>query len=160
MNDAYLLTGGNRGDRLSFLTRAKQAIQQQCGEVLQASSIYETAAWGKEDQEAFLNQVLHIRTVLTAEALLEKILSIEKDMGRERDLRYGPRFIDIDILFFNEEVIDIPGLRIPHPQMQHRRFVLTPLAEIAAGKMHPLLLQDVSALLAACTDPLAVNKIY
>lgn len=159
MNEAFLSTGGNMGDRKRFLLEAKKAIEKQCGLVLDQSSIYETAAWGKEDQEAFLNQVLKIETHLTAEQLLQTILKIEEALGRKRDLKYGPRYIDIDILFFGDEVVNLPGLHIPHPQIQDRRFVLEPLNEIAGNKIHPVLQKNISQILDECTDRLAVNKI-
>lgn len=159
MNEAFLLTGGNIEDRNKFLSQARTEIEKYCGKIIRASSIYETAAWGKEDQEAFLNQVLKIETILSSGELLQTILKIEEDLGRKRGLKYGPRIIDIDILFFNEEVIDLQGLKIPHPQMQNRRFVLVPLNEIAPQKIHPVYKKTVSQLLAECPDPLAVNKI-
>jgi 2-amino-4-hydroxy-6-hydroxymethyldihydropteridine diphosphokinase len=158
MNEVYLLTGGNIGDRMHYLSRAKEEIRRRCGNILQESSVYETAAWGNEDQEAFLNQVLKIKTVLQPHQLLKSILEIEKDLGRKRELKYGPRTIDIDILFFNDEVIDQEGLKVPHPQMQNRRFVLVPLNEMAAEKIHPVFDKSVSRLLAECPDPLTVNK--
>ena len=158
MNEVYLLTGGNIGDRMGYLSKAKEAIKHSCGKILQESSVYETAAWGLENQEAFLNQVLKIETSLGAEQLLASILQIEENLGRKRELKYGPRTIDIDILFFNDEVIDRQGLKIPHPQMQNRRFVLVPLNEIASTKIHPLFHKTVSQLLTECPDPLTVNK--
>lgn len=158
MNEVLLLTGGNIGNRFNFLSKAKEAINNKCGTVLQQSSVYETAAWGLESQEAFLNQVLKIETSLDSGQLLKIILEIEEELGRKRELKYGPRTIDIDILFFNDEVIDRPGLKIPHPQMQNRRFVLTPLNEIASTKIHPVFHKNISQLLAECPDLLAVNK--
>lgn len=158
MNEVYLLTGGNIGDTMGYLSKAKEAIKHSCGKILQESSVYETAAWGLENQEAFLNQVLKIETSLGAEQLLTSVLQIEESLGRKRELKYGPRTIDIDILFFNDEVIDRQGLKIPHPQMQNRRFVLVPLNEIASTKIHPLFHKTVSQLLTECPDPLTVNK--
>jgi len=158
MNDAFLLTGGNMGNREAFLLAARQAIEQDCGRLLMASSLYETAAWGMQDQGPFLNQVLRIATILDPSALLQNLLRIEERLGRKREQRYGPRTIDIDILFFNEAVIDLPGLHIPHPRLKERRFVLEPLNEIAPGKMHPVFHLPVSQLLLLCDDPLAVNK--
>src|ERR1051325_9065151 len=101
MKEVYLLTGGNIGDRLDYLSKAKEEIEKKCGLVIQESSVYETAAWGNEDQETFLNQVLKIETGLEPERLLQAILQIEEELGRKRKLKYGPRTIDIDILFFN-----------------------------------------------------------
>lgn len=159
MNETYLLTGGNIGNRLAYLSKTKEEIEKRCGRILKESSVYETAAWGKEDQEAFLNQVLKIETNLDPEELLKTILQIEEYLGRKRELKYGPRTIDIDILFFNEAVINQPSLKIPHPQMQNRRFVLSPLNEIASDKLHPSLHKTIAQLLAECPDPLAVNKL-
>jgi 2-amino-4-hydroxy-6-hydroxymethyldihydropteridine diphosphokinase len=128
-----------------------------CGKLLKASSLYQTAAWGNTAQPAYLNQVLMIKTSLTATQLLHIILGIEKDMGRIREEKYAPRIIDIDILFFNREVIDLPGLQVPHPHIASRRFVLQPLCEIVPKKIHPVLHLSAEALLAACTDPLPVH---
>jgi 2-amino-4-hydroxy-6-hydroxymethyldihydropteridine diphosphokinase len=158
MNEVYLLTGGNIGNRLEYLSKAKEQIEKRCGSILKASSVYETAAWGKEDQGAFLNQVLKVETNLHPEEVLKTILQIEEYLGRKRELKYGPRTIDIDILFFNDKIINRRALKIPHPQMQNRRFVLVPLNEIASGKVHPTLHKTISQLLAECPDPLAVNK--
>jgi 2-amino-4-hydroxy-6-hydroxymethyldihydropteridine diphosphokinase len=158
MNEVYLLTGGNTGNRLEYLSKAKEQIEKRCGSILKASSVYETAAWGKEDQGAFLNQVLKVETNLHPEEVLKTILQIEEYLGRKRELKYGPRTIDIDILFFNDKIINRRALKIPHPQMQNRRFVLVPLNEIAPGKVHPTLHKTISQLLAECPDPLAVNK--
>lgn len=158
MNQVYLLTGGNMGDRLDYLAKAATAIEKNCGAVVRRSSLYETAAWGMEEQEAFLNQMLEVRTKLTAEEVLSCILLIEEGLGRKREVKYGPRLIDIDIIFFNDEIIDSNGLEIPHPRMAQRRFVLKPLAELAPDKMHPTLKKTVKELLSDCTDPLGVNK--
>lgn len=159
MTEVYLSTGGNIGNRLNYLSKAKKEIQKRCGRILQQSSIYETGAWGMENQKSFLNQVLKIETMLEPEQILKSILQIEKELGRKRQLKYGPRTIDIDILFFNDEVINLQGLKIPHPQMQNRRFVLVPLNEIAPDKIHPVFKKNLSQLLAECADPLTVNKL-
>ena len=112
--------------------------------IIQLSSLYETAAWGKTDQPSFLNQAMEIETELSAEQLIKQLLKIEKMMGRERKEKYGPRIIDIDILLFNEEQYDLPFLKIPHPEMQNRRFALIPLAEIAANIRHPVFGKSIS----------------
>ncbi|HUR66123.1 MAG TPA: 2-amino-4-hydroxy-6-hydroxymethyldihydropteridine diphosphokinase [Chitinophagaceae bacterium] len=158
MNTAYLLTGGNLGNRQANLALAKEHISQQCGTLVKVSSLYETAAWGNTDQPAFLNQALQLETNLHARQLLRRLLKIEKQMGRERKEKYGPRIIDIDILFFNEEVHNYSLLKLPHPEMQNRRFALLPLAEIAPDIIHPVLKRSVSELLYECPDLLEVKK--
>lgn len=158
INTAYLLTGGNMGNRMAYLTEALILLKEQCGEVVQTSSVYETAAWGNTDQPAFLNQVLKLSTSLTARQLMRRILKVEKQMGRVRKEKYGPRVIDIDILFFNEEIHNYILLKLPHPEMQNRRFVLLPLAEIAPDIVHPVLKKTITQLLQICPDPLEVKK--
>jgi 2-amino-4-hydroxy-6-hydroxymethyldihydropteridine diphosphokinase len=159
MNKSYLLKGGNMGDRTGKLLEAKKNIATYCGTILMESSLYETAAWGKADQPDFLNQVLYLQTSLSAVALMKEILLIEEKMGRTRTEKYGSRTIDIDILFYNDEIIREPGLIIPHPEIQNRRFVLVPLQEIAPGLVHPVLLKSISTLLKDCGDKLDVKKI-
>ena len=158
MNTAYLLTGGNLGDREKNLSAAKEHIHLQCGKIISASALYETAAWGKTDQPPFLNQALEIQTALNARQLMRRILKVEKLMGRERKEKYGPRIIDIDILLFNNERHNYPLLKLPHPEMQNRRFALLPLAEIAPGIVHPVLNKTIKKLLEECADELAVKK--
>src|SRR5688572_12616356 len=115
MNKAYLLTGGNLGDREKNLAQARFLIDMQCGSVGAVSSIYETAAWGNTNQPAYLNQALEVYTPLMARQLIRRILKTEKMMGRVREEKYGPRLIDIDILLFNDEIHNYPLLKLPHP---------------------------------------------
>ena len=159
MNRAFLLTGGNLGDRYENLQKALRLIKKNIGDITLQSSIYETAAWGKTDQPSFFNQVLHIQTQLPANDLLIELLKIENELGRIRDMRMGPRTIDLDILFYNDEIIETEGLVIPHPQIAYRRFVLTPMAEIAPFYIHPKLGIPVIELLENCSDKLPVQKI-
>ncbi len=157
MNKTILLTGGNMGDRLANLLQAKILLEKNGILVKEQSKIYETAAWGNTNQPGFLNQVLIAKTILTPVALLQTILNIELQMGRQRFKKYGPRIIDIDILFYNNEVLHTPDLVIPHPQIGNRRFVLVPLNEIAGNWVHPFEKKTVSQLLHDCADQLDVT---
>ena len=159
MNKTYLLTGGNEGDRRLHMQQARTNIELICGQVIQVSSLYETAPWGKTDQADFLNQVLLVETKLSPQALLQAIFSIEEKGGRKRTLKNAPRTIDIDILFYNHLVLEEPGLCIPHPRIKDRRFVLEPLNEISPGLQHPVLGKTIHQLLLECKDELAVKKI-
>jgi 2-amino-4-hydroxy-6-hydroxymethyldihydropteridine diphosphokinase len=159
MNKVFLLIGGNMGDRLQNLHQAIDLLAAACGPVIQQSAVYETAAWGITDQAAFLNQALELTTHLTARELITTILSVEEQMGRRRMEKFGPRIIDIDILFFNDAIIHEPDLTIPHPQLQNRRFVLVPMVEIAPDLVHPVLHKTIDELLRECRDELAVRKM-
>lgn len=158
MNESFLLIGGNLGDRERNLSMARELINKHCGAIIRTSSLYETAAWGMQEQPSFLNQALLIQTSLNARQLMRRILKIEKSMGRVRGQKLGPRIIDIDILLFGDEIHNAPFLKIPHPEMQNRRFALEPLSEIAAGSIHPLFKKSVSELLKECNDLLEVKK--
>ena len=155
---AYLLLGSNIGDRAAHLEQARRTLAATAGAIVAASAFYETAAWGLEDQPAFLNQVLAIRTELDAPALLAACLATEQQAGRERMQRWAARTLDVDILLYGDAVIDTPTLSVPHPALPGRRFALTPLAEVAPQLRHPQLGRTVSELLASCLDPLAVVK--
>jgi 2-amino-4-hydroxy-6-hydroxymethyldihydropteridine diphosphokinase len=155
---AFLLIGGNLGNRAENLAAAQASITKQCGTVVKASAIYETAAWGQEDQPSFLNQALELQTFSNPHALLQCLLVVESALGRVREKRYGPRLIDVDILLFDETIIDSENLNVPHPELQNRRFALTCLADIAPDKLHPLFQKPIWQLLEECADPLAVHK--
>ena len=144
------------GNRLQNLHQAVAQLSAACGPVLQQSAVYETAAWGKTDQAAFLNQALLLHTSLSARELITAILLVEEKMGRHREEKFGPRVIDIDIIFYNNDIVKEPDLTIPHPEMQNRRFVLVPLHEIAPAFVHPILQKSIAQLLEECEDTLPV----
>ena len=127
--------------------------------IVNQSAIYETAAWGKTDQATFLNQVVLVETELTARGVLERILIAEQEMGRMRKEKFGPRTIDIDILFFNDDIVQEDGLTVPHPQLHLRKFALEPLNEIAPDLKHPVTGKSIGEMLLECSDPLAVKKL-
>lgn len=160
MSVAYLLTGGNTGDRLHYINAAAEAITRSCGSIIKKSSVYQTAAWGIQDQNKFLNQALKLSTSLSPYALLEGLLHIEQQLGRVREYKFGPRIIDIDILLYDNEVIDSRNLKVPHPELPNRRFALVCLSEIAPRKIHPVLKKTIAEILKNCTDPLPVDKFH
>ena len=158
MNTAYLLIGGNLGDRAAYLEMALTKIADTCGNITNTSSIYETAAWGNTDQPSFYNQAVVVSSTLSPEALMDQLLAIEHEMGRVRDQKYGPRTIDLDILMIDGLVFNTDKLTIPHPQMHNRRFALLPMAEVAPTLTHPILDQSIEDLLQNCPDTLDVQK--
>jgi len=159
MNKVYLLTGGNLGNRLNNLEQARKLIEQYCGRIVHQSSVYETAAWGFKEQPDFYNQALEIETELSAAELMKTILMTEEKMGRKREIKMGPRIIDIDILLYNDEMVSQSHLTIPHERLHERRFALMPLAEIAPDIIHPIFKKSITRLLSESTDTLNVNKI-
>lgn len=138
---------------------AEELLGSNTGQIVDRSGIYETAAWGNTNQPPFLNQAFLLQTDLSAENLLRKIMGIEQEMGRIRTEKYGPRIIDIDILFYNRDIIRLPELIVPHPEIQNRRFALVPLAQIAPGFIHPLLNKSITQLLEECPDTLEVQRL-
>jgi 2-amino-4-hydroxy-6-hydroxymethyldihydropteridine diphosphokinase len=159
MGSVFLLLGSNLGDRLVNLLEARQRISRQLGKIVTASEIYQTAAWGDENQPDFYNQALEIEPLTGAHETLLLLLEIEKKMGRVRNERWGSRIIDIDILLWGNDRIELPDLIIPHPHLQERKFVLAPLAEIAPQTLHPLLRKNIKQLLTECTDTLSVSRV-
>ena len=157
MNRAVILLGSNTGNSSQNLEMAKTYMVRNVGEITLFSRSYTTEPWGKSDQPFFLNQVAVIDTVLTARQLINVLLLIEKKMGRKRVVNWEPRLIDLDILFFNEEVVSEVGLIIPHPHLHERRFTLVPLAEIMPGFIHPVFHKDIQTLLSELKDNLKVN---
>jgi 2-amino-4-hydroxy-6-hydroxymethyldihydropteridine diphosphokinase len=148
----FLLLGSNLGDRVQVMQAALELIQKNVGAVVSASALYETAPWGVLNQPSFLNQVAEVRTLLAPEEVLRIVLETEHELGRVRYERWGARVIDIDILFFQDLILDSARLTIPHPRLHERRFTLIPLAEIAPGYIHPVLGKSSLQLLKECTD--------
>lgn len=156
----YLLLGSNLGDRRAIIEAAVSRLGATVGTLLSRSSYYETAAWGNEDQPSFLNLAVGIQTSESAHEILDQILGIEEMLGRVRKDKWGARLIDIDLILYGDELInDGERLQVPHPYMQERRFVLEPLAEIAAEVIHPVLQQNVLTILSNLKDNLTVTKI-
>lgn len=158
MYTAYLLIGGNQGNRGAYLTEAMQLINGACGNIVHSSAIYETAAWGPVAQPNFYNRALEVETELGPEELMRTLLTIEERMGRVRTIKMGPRIIDLDILLIDGLVMQTGLLTLPHPALPQRRFALLPLAEIAPALIHPVLHKSVAQLLRECTDTLDVQK--
>lgn len=151
--------GSNMGNRKKNLEEAITQIKGYVGTVIKESSIYESDAWGKTDQDPFLNQVIKINTSLKAPELLERLQTIEKQMGRVRTERYGPRPIDLDILLYGMRKINHPKLVVPHPELVNRMFVLVPLMEISPEFEHPVTKESLDTLFFKCKDPNEVVMI-
>ncbi len=161
MSEAFLSLGGNLGDRWTVLDDARQVINSQAGEIIKASSVYETEAWGSSSKKKYLNQVLKIKTRHSAEQLLKLLQGIENKAGRQRQYdRNADRVLDIDLLFFNDSIINRKSLQVPHPRLHQRNFVLTPLNEIESGLVHPVLKKNVAALLKQSPDNLDVKRYH
>lgn len=159
MHQVYLLLGVNLGDRFNQLKHALIAIEQEIGDVITRSAVYETAAWGAEGQPAYLNQVVIVNTDQHPEEVLRKINEIECLLGRTRTVKWESRVIDIDILFYDDTIVESERLSIPHPFLHQRKFTLVPLAEIAGDFIHPVFNKSVMVLLAELHDQLEVVKV-
>jgi 2-amino-4-hydroxy-6-hydroxymethyldihydropteridine diphosphokinase len=158
-NLAYLLLGTNLGNKKQNLHEAAVRLSGLAGQILNSSSIYETLPWGVTNQPSYWNQVLLLQSTLLPQELLQVINNIEKELGRERRIRWEARIIDIDILYYNDWKIETDKLSIPHPRIASRKFTLVPLAEIAPQFLHPVLGATNQALLEACTDTLSVIAV-
>jgi 2-amino-4-hydroxy-6-hydroxymethyldihydropteridine diphosphokinase len=145
----YLALGTNLGDRLANLKQAITALTPQM-EVKAKSQVYETLPWGFEDQPKFLNQVIKVNTYLDPEPLLKHLKRLEVALGRKESFPNGPRLIDIDILFYDDLVVNKPALVIPHPRLHERGFVLLPLMEIAPNLVHPVNKKSVHEMADLC----------
>lgn len=159
MANVYLLLGSNQGNKDHFLAFARQEISRQIGAIITSSSIYKSAAWGKQDQDDFLNQVLKIQTFRQPKEVLFILQKIEQQAGRKRIEKWGTRTLDIDILFWDDLILNEPDLKIPHPGIPHRKFTLIPLAEITPDFLHPEFQLTIQQLLKSTDDTLKVTKI-
>ena len=152
MNQAFILLGTNLGDKIANLQQAILSISANLISIVSYSDIYETAAWGNTNQDNFFNQVIEVKTELSANDLLQTLLQIEIQMGRVRNQKWEARIIDLDILYFNHEIIDTENLKVPHPYLHVRRFTLAPLVQIAPQFLHPVFNKTNTALLENCSD--------
>ncbi|HTB05698.1 MAG TPA: 2-amino-4-hydroxy-6-hydroxymethyldihydropteridine diphosphokinase [Bacteroidia bacterium] len=160
MNKVYISLGSNRGDRQDNISKAIMRLNEKAGTVIQESHLYETQPWKMQDHTNFINQVILIETKIDADTLMKQLLEIETRMGRLRtSAKYEPRTIDIDILFFNHDILSSKEVTVPHPFIQERRFILEPLAEIAPDYIHPITKTKIYELLTVCKDNSKVVKL-
>ena len=158
MNIVFLQLGSNLGDRELLLYDAITAIENRVGDVVEFSKVYESAPWRVEGQENYLNQILKVRTTLSAEEGLSIVLDIEKQLGRIQLEKWGERLIDIDIILYNNSIIETPELCVPHKHLHERMFVLTPLHNIAPEMVHPKYNKTIDELLKICKDTELVKE--
>ena len=154
----FLSLGGNLGNTREIFEGAYPLIEKKIGKISVYSSIYQTEAWGPIPQADFLNQVLLVSTTLNPQACLTEMLAIEKEFGRERKERWGPRTLDLDLLYYGDLIIAEADLVVPHPRIAERKFILTPLAEIAPLYVDPVSGLTANAMLLACEDNSQVNR--
>lgn len=157
MHSVFLLTGSNLGNRNEQLSNAILELEAHVGTIVHSSSVFETEAWGKEGLPPHLNQAILIKTSLEPLALLQSIHTIEERLGRVRQEKWGVRVIDIDIIYFDDQIIDLPQLIVPHPLLQERNFVLAPLCQIAPDFLHPVFLKTNMELLQQSQDNMKVK---
>ncbi len=150
--NVYLSLGSNLGNRRENIVSASTLIHKKVGKIVKSSHFYETQPYGKTDQDAFVNQVVMVNTLLDPRAMLEEITKIERELGRERKEKWGPRTIDIDILFYGKRIIRDKGLEIPHPELHKRAFVLVPMMELDPELEHPTLNLAIDQLYMDCED--------
>jgi 2-amino-4-hydroxy-6-hydroxymethyldihydropteridine diphosphokinase len=159
MNKAYILLGSNLGNKLAHLQKAIALMELNNISLILGSNLYQTAAWGNINQDDFYNQVIKVKTPFAAEQLLQTLLQIEIEMGRVRSQKWEARIIDLDVLYFNNEIIATENLKVPHPLLHMRRFTLAPLTEIAPEFKHPFFNKTNQELLAICEDISEVNVV-
>lgn len=159
MKEVYLGLGSNKGERISFINKAISEIELlPRTEVFISAAIYETEPWGNIEQDDYLNTAIGIKTELNAEDLLKELKRIEKLIGRIENRKWSEREIDIDLLFYGDEIIEKENMKVPHGQIENRRFVLVPMKEIAPELIHPVLKKSISQLLNCTSDKLNVFK--
>lgn len=159
MATAYLGLGSNKGERISYIKDALSEIGKiKNTKIVRSSSVYETEPWGIKEQEDYLNSAVEIETELEAVSLLKELKSIEKRIGRTGNVKWSEREIDIDLLFYGNEIIENDFMNVPHKQIENRKFVLIPMHEIAPDFIHPVLKKDMSELLKNTADKLKVKK--
>jgi 2-amino-4-hydroxy-6-hydroxymethyldihydropteridine diphosphokinase len=156
----FIGLGSNMGNREAHLKKAVQLISAQVGPVIEQSSVYETKPWGNTTQPDFLNQVIQVITEISPEDCMNQLLQIENSLGRVRSEKWGPRSIDLDLLYYGNQIINSPNLQVPHPGNAYRKFVLIPLTEIAPDFIHPVLHKTHQQLLNECSDGLDVKLAY
>ena len=159
MKVVYLSFGGNVGNVSQTFSKAIHILEQRISPVQSSSSLYKTAAWGNEDQPDFLNQVLAFISNKHPLEIIDICLETEKELGRVREEKWGPRIIDIDVLFIGDMIVREENLSVPHPEIAKRRFILAPIAEIAKSFEHPILKKTMEELLEDCQDELEVEVL-
>ncbi|MGI4020475.1 MAG: 2-amino-4-hydroxy-6-hydroxymethyldihydropteridine diphosphokinase [Janthinobacterium lividum] len=159
MEIVYFLLGSNLGDRNGYLDEAKKLLTQTVGREIRSSAIYETQSWGVANLPDYLNQVIEMETGFLPVAILKKTQDIEEKLHRERTNKWYSRTIDIDILFFGKTIINLPELKVPHPELQNRLFTLVPLNELIPDFVHPVLNKTIHELMQNANDDLLVTKI-
>ncbi len=156
----YILLGGNLGDKLKVFSEARARLSLHVGAITNQSVLYETEPWGFESDDIFWNQVIELSTPLSPDEVLLQTQQIENELGRIRKAnQYDSRIIDIDILFYGNQIVQTEKLVVPHPRIQERKFALVPLCEIAPELIHPVFQKSVMQILNECTDPLKVSPI-
>ena len=160
MSAIYISLGGDLGDPIQQQEKAIKMIGDRIGRVDQRSSFYETEAWGVERKTPFINSAVSVRSDLSPDQVMVALLRIEVELGRIRDgERYGRRLIDLDLLYYNDRILNSSDLQLPHPRSHLRRFVLEPLVEIAPDFVDPLFGKSISEMLSECSDKSFVQKI-
>jgi 2-amino-4-hydroxy-6-hydroxymethyldihydropteridine diphosphokinase len=157
-NKVVLSLGGNIGDVKETFIDSIKLLEESVGQVLKVSSLYSTKAWGVENQPDFLNQVLVLKSELEPQEILDKCMDIEVELGRVRKQKWYERTIDIDILFYNSEIIETPNLVIPHKYIHERNFVLFPIVDVIPSFIHPLLGKSMEELKNECKDELTAIR--